>query len=82
MAKERSRADAHSIKQKDPDRGPPMMEGAHHWDKGYDSDSDVFDRNESYPADHERGNSYVKLNKEMVSRDSKKLNRSKFTKIA
>ncbi len=65
-----------------PDRGPPMMEGAHQFDKGYDSDPNVFDRNTSYPDDHQRGNPYVKLNKEIISRDTKKLNRGHFTKIA
>ena len=65
-----------------PDKGPAMMWGEHHFDKGYESDSDVFKRNESYPDDEQRGNEYVKANREMVTRDSAKLKRSKFTKIA
>lgn len=82
MPKERSRADAHSIKQKDPDRGPPMIEGAHHWDKGYDSDEEHFSPRSAYPDNHMRGNPYMNLQNEIVHRDSKKLNREKFSKIA
>jgi len=81
MAEKSSRADAHSIKGKNPDRGPPMHEGAHHFDKGYDSDHDHFSPRE-FPEDHERGNPYMKLQNEIVSRDSKKLGREKFNKIA
>jgi hypothetical protein len=65
----------------DPDRGPPMHEGAHHWDKGYASD-DEHVHPKSYPGDHQRGNPYMKLQNEIVHRDSKKLNREKFSKIA
>jgi|GEM_PF-2610240 hypothetical protein len=65
-----------------PDKGPPMLMGEHHFDKGYESDSEVFDRSKSYPGDEQRGNEYVKANKEMISRDSTKLKRSKFSKIA
>lgn len=82
MPKEHSRADAHSIKAKDPDRGPPMHEGAHHWDKGYDSDNEHFSPRGEYPGDHERGNPYMKLQNEIVGKDSKKLRREKFSKIA
>ena len=64
-----------------PDRGPPMMTGQHHFDKGYESDSEVFDRSKSWPDDEQRGNEYVKLNKEMISRDSAKIKRSMFSKI-
>jgi hypothetical protein len=81
MAKERSRADASSIKQKDPDRGPPIHEGAHHWDKGYDAEPDVFEMKESFPDDNMRGNAYVKNNQEIIMRDTKKLYRGIFTKI-
>lgn len=70
------------IKEKNHDRGPPMIEGAHHFDKGYESDAEVFARSSSYPDDHERGNSYVNLNREIIHRDSSKLDRSKFSKIA
>lgn len=82
MGKQVLRPDAESLKAKDPDHGNPMIEGAQHFDKGYESDADVFKRLETYPSDKERGNHYVKLNNEMVSRDSKKLHRNKFTKIA
>jgi hypothetical protein len=71
-----------SRKHANPDKGPEMLTGEHHFDKGYESDSDVFKRNESYPGDMQRGNEYVKLNREMIGRDSAKLKRSKFTKIA
>lgn len=80
MAKER--ASAQSIKNKDPDRGPPMHEGAHHWDKGYESDEETFSPRGAYPDNHMRGNPYMKLQNEIVHRDSKKLNREKFSKIA
>ena len=66
----------------DPDRGPPMMEGAHHWDKGYVSDDETFSPKGVYPDDHQRGNPYMKLANEIAHRDSKKLNRGHFTKIA
>lgn len=69
-------------KHSDPDRGPPMKEGAHHFDKGYVSDEDHFSPRGAYPQDHERGNDYMKLQNEIVHRDSKKLSREKFTKIA
>lgn len=70
------------LKATNPDKGPPMLEGQHYFDKGYESDGDVFKRNESYPGDEQRGNEYVKMAREMVTRDSTKLKRSKFTKIA
>lgn len=63
------------------DRGPPMLTGEHHFDKGYESDSEVFDRSKSWPADDQRGNQYVTNNKEIISKDSAKLKRSKFSKI-
>lgn len=78
----RSREGARSIKQKDPDRGPPMLEGAHHWDKGYDSDEETFSPRGVYPGDSQRGNAYMKHQNEIAHRDSKKLYREKFTKIA
>jgi hypothetical protein len=65
-----------------PDTGPAMRWGEHHFDKGYESDADVFKRNESYPGDVQRGNEYVRNNREIISRDSKKLKRSEFSKIA
>jgi hypothetical protein len=66
----------------DPDRGPPMLEGAHHWDKGYTSDNEYFAPQGVYPDDHQRGNAYMEHQNEICHRDSKKLNREKFTKIA
>jgi hypothetical protein len=65
-----------------PDRGPPMKEGPHHFDKGYTSDHDHFSPPKEYPGDHERGNQYMKHQNEIISRDSKKLRREQFTKIA
>jgi hypothetical protein len=65
-----------------PDRGPPMMWGEHKFDKGYESDADVFARSESYPGDEQRGNEYVSMNREIVKRDSKALKRDRFSKIA
>jgi hypothetical protein len=78
----RSIEGAKSLKSKNPDRGPPIMEGAHKFDKGYESDSETFSPRGEYPGDKERGNAYFKLQNEAVMRDSKKLKRSKFTKIA
>lgn len=66
----------------DPDKGPPMHEGAHHWDMGYKSDNDHFSPRGEYPGDHERGNHYMNLQNEIVKRDSAKLRREKFSKIA
>lgn len=77
-----SKADSKSIKGKNPDRGPAMREGAHHYDKGYESDEEHFSPRGAYPGDHMRGNEYMKHQNEIVGRDSKKLNREKFSKIA
>lgn len=65
-----------------PDKGPQMQEGAHHFDKGYTSDDEHFNPKGVYPDDHQRGNDYMKTQNEIAHRDSKKLNRGKFTKIA
>lgn len=70
------------MKHSDPDRGPKMIEGAHKFDKGYESDEDYFSPRGVYPDDHERGNKYMMKQNEIVHRDSKKLNSGKFTKIA
>jgi hypothetical protein len=70
------------MKMSDPDKGPPMMEGAHKFDKGYESDEEYFSPRGVYPDDHERGNKYMMKQNEIVHRDSKKLNNGKFTKIA
>jgi hypothetical protein len=64
------------------DKGPPMMWGEHKFDKGYESDADVFKRGESFPGDEQRGNDYVQANREIITRDSKALKRDKFSKIA
>jgi SLT domain-containing protein len=72
----------HSAKHGDPDRGPPMHEGAHHFDKGYVSDEEHFAPRGMYPGSKERGNRYMDLQNEAVRRDSKKLSRSEFSKIA
>ncbi len=79
---ERARREGARIKGTNPDRGPPIMEGEHQFDKGYDSDNETFSPRGSFPDDDERGNPYFKLQNEAVSRDSKKLKRSKFSKIA
>jgi hypothetical protein len=80
MAKHHKEHSHHSGMHGDPDKGPPMHEGAHHWDKGYVGDNDKFD---PYSHNHhERGNSYFKLQNEIVHRDTKKLSREKFSKIA
>jgi hypothetical protein len=74
--------EGNKLKGTNPDRGPPMMWGEHKFDKGYESDADVFARKESYPDDEQRGNEYVKANREIIKRDSAALKRDKFSKIA
>ena len=64
-----------------PDKGPKMTEGAYQFDKGYVSDNEHFSP-KAYPGDHQRGNMYMGMQNEAVRRDSKKLERSKFSKIA
>lgn len=71
----------HGHKYGDPDKGPKMIEGAHHFDKGYESD-DEYVHPKGYPGDKYRGNRYMEHQNEIVHADSKKLNREKFTKIA
>lgn len=71
-----------SMKNSDPDKGPPMMEGPHYFDKGYESDSEKFSPDADSSDDNYRGNGYFKLQNEIVGRDDKKLKRSKFSKIA
>lgn len=63
-----------------PDRGPEMKEGAHSFDKGYESDHEVISKG-SYPGENMRGNAYPKLQNEIRSKDEAKLKRSKFSKI-
>lgn len=64
----------------DPDRGPPMMEGEHTYDKGYVSDHERFCPDD-YPHD-QRGNAYFNMRNEVVRKDSAKLKRTKFSKYA
>lgn len=63
-----------------PDKGPPMHEGENHFDKGYKSDNEMFDPYTE--SDTERGNEYFRLQNEIVHRDTKKMRRDKFSKIA
>jgi len=72
----------HKQRHGDPDRGPPMHEGAHHFDKGYVSDEEHFSPKGVYPGSKERGNRYMEHQNEIVKRDSKKLNSDRFSKIA
>lgn len=69
------------LKKSNPDRGPAMREGAHSFDKGYVSDNEYFSPSKEYPGKGERGNEYMKMQNEIVGRDSKKLKREKFSKI-
>ncbi len=78
----KSRSEGRHIEHTNPDRGPPMLEGAHHWDKGYSSDDEMLSPRGDYPDNHMRGNAYNKLQNEIDNRDSKKLKRAHFTKIA
>lgn len=79
---DKAEREGESRKKMNPDRGPPMMWGEHKFDKGYESDADVFARGSSFPDDEQRGNEYVSMNKEIIHRDSKALRRDKFSKIA
>lgn len=63
-----------------PDKGPQMHEGAHHFDKGYMSDDEMSKG--GYPSDSYRGNAYLSMQNEILSKDSKKLRSDKFSKIA
>jgi hypothetical protein len=79
----RSREGAANLKKSNPDKGPAMIEGAHKFDKGYDSDNEVFQpTNKMFPDNEHRGNEYMKLNNEWQKKDAGKLGRSKFSKIA
>ena len=62
-----------------PDRGPPMIEGAHVWDKGYTSDNEDFS---PVKGDEMRGNEYFKMRNASLKMDAVKLKRSKFSKTA
>ena len=69
----------------DPDKGPPMLEGAHHFDKGYQSDEKEFSPlagQDSPTHGHQRGNAYMKHQNEIARKDESKIKRGKFTKIA
>lgn len=66
----------------DPDKGPQMKEGAHTFDKGYESDNEKFSPSGLYPRDHQRGNHYFENQNKFVKSDSAKLSRSKFSKVA
>jgi len=79
----KSREGAARLKHSNPDKGPAMHEGAHHFDKGYDSDEETFSpTNHMFPDNDMRGNEYMKLNNEWQKKDAGKLGRSKFSKTA
>jgi hypothetical protein len=65
-----------------PDKGPQMKEGPHHFDKGYMSDSEHFSPEAGSSDDHYRGNRYMDLQNEIVRKDTKKMRGDKFSKIA
>jgi len=79
----RSKEGAAALKRSNPDKGPPMLEGAHKFDKGYDSDDEVFQPTKNmFPDNDMRGNEYMKDNNEWQKKDAVKLGRSKFSKFA
>lgn len=79
----KSREGAKHLKGTNPDRGPPMMEGAHHFDKGYDSDEDTFSpTRHEFPDNEMRGNAYFQMRNPSQKMDAHKLARSKFSKQA
>ena len=59
-----------------------MKEGAHKYDKGYTSDSEHFSPDAGKSDSDYRGNMYMKMQNEIVSRDNKKMSKDKFSKIA
>ncbi len=63
-----------------PDKGPQMHEGEHHYDKGYTSNAEAMSGG-SY-GDHERGNDYMRNSDKYRHSDLQKLHRNKFTKVA
>lgn len=65
-----------------PDVGPKMMEGKHQFNKGYESDSSYFSPQAGSSEHAYRGNEYMKLQNEITSRDTKKMSKDKFSKIA
>ncbi len=69
-------------KKGDPDRGPQMREGEQKFDKGYMSDDEYALGGEKFPSKKERGNNYMPMRHEIDRKDSAKLARSKFSKIA
>lgn len=70
------------MKDTNPDRGPKMKEGPHHYDKGYTSDSEHFSPDAGKTDDNYRGNKYMNMQNEIVRRDDKKMAKDKFSKIA
>ncbi len=72
----------YSPKKNSPDVGPKMIEGEQTFDKGYESDSPYFSPPRSFSDNNYRGNDYMPLQNEIVSRDVKKIKSSKFSKIA
>lgn len=68
------------VSKSNPDKGPQMHEGAHHWDKGYMSDKEMS--HGGFPEHHMRGNNYLHLQDEILSRDGKKIAHSKRHKIS
>ena len=74
--------DSHHSMMGNPDKGPPMQEGAHHFDKGYHSDDMKLEGTEYPGDDHYRGNNYFELRNPVVRKDAEKLKRSKFSKSA
>lgn len=66
--------------QGDPDRGPPMREGAHSYDKGYMSDDERAGLGGERLG--QRGNNYLYNQNEIIRRDNVKIKRDKFSKIA
>ncbi len=69
-------------KSANPDKGPQMHTGEIKFDKGYTSDDEHFSPHGVYPGDKQRGNRYMDLQNEAVRKDSAKLKRDEFSKIA
>lgn len=67
-------------KNNDPDKGNPMNEGEMRFNKGYEEQHG----NESpyFPKRGQRGNDYTALQNKIKSRDTSKISRGMFTKIA
>lgn len=75
-------ANSESLKRSNPDHGGTIRETEHKFDKGYMSDDEYAELGGKFPERGMRGNEYLKMQNEIIKRDSKKIVNDKFSKIA